>query len=201
MRAPVFFQRFVFGAALVAATSALAASPPTRIRGTVETLTGDLLTVKQADGTETTIHLPPHLSVTALANSKLSDIKAGDYVGSAAVAGADGKLHAQEVHIFSETMRGVGEGHHPMAGPSQTMTNATVATVKADPSGSTLRLTYPGGEQAIEVGPDTRIVAIIPGDMALVKPGALVAVMVNPQGDGALTARAIQAEKDGVPPL
>lgn len=201
MRAPVFLHRLVLGVALLAATSALAATPPTRIRGTVATVAGDVLTVKQDDGTEQAIRLPPNIAVTALANRKLSDIKAGDYVGSAAVAGADGKLHAQEVHIFSEAMRGVGEGHHPMAGPNQTMTNATVATVKADPSASTLRLTYPGGEQAIEVGPETRIVAIIPGDLSLLKPGALVAVVVNPQSDGSLTARFIQAEKDGVPPL
>ncbi len=185
----------------LAASSAGAAGPPTRVKGTVTAVDGSVLTVKTAEGATAAIQLPANVQVTALANRTLADIKAGDYVGSAAVKGEDGKLHAQEVHIFTPAMRGIGEGHHPMGGPNQTMTNATVATVSADPAGTTLRLTYPGGEQAIEIGPDTRIVAIIPGDRALLKAGALVSVFVNPQGDGTLTARSIQAEKDGVPPL
>lgn len=183
------------------ASAAGAASLPTRIKGAVQSLDGNVLEITDAAGKAQAIRLPANIKVTALENRKLADIKAGDYVGSAAVAGADGKLHAQEVHIFAPEMRGAGEGHHPMAGPNQTMTNATVATVSADPAGSLLRLTYPGGEQAIEIGPDTRIVAIIAGDLSLLKPGALVSVFVNPQGDGTLTAGAIQAEKDGVPPL
>ena len=185
----------------LAASSAGAAGPPTRVKGTVTAVDGTVLTVRTAEGTTAAIKLPANVQVSALANRTLADIKAGDYVGSAAVKGDDGKLHAQEVHIFTPAMRGVGEGHHPMGGPNQTMTNATVATVSADPAGTTLRLTYPGGEQAIEIGPDTRIVAIIPGDRSLLKAGALVSVFVNPQGDGTLTARSIQAEKDGVPPL
>ena len=197
-------MRLLLSAAIAlvfAASVANAAGPPTRVKGTVFSLDGSVLTVQTPDGSLDKIALPANVPVTALANRSLADIKAGDYVGSAAVKGDDGKLHAEELHIFTAAMRGVGEGHHPMGGPNQTMTNATVATVTADPAGSTLRLTYPGGEQAIEIGPDTRIVAIIPGDLSLLKPGALVSVFVNPQGDGTLMARAIQAEKDGVPPL
>ncbi len=196
----VLLSAAVLALALIA-TTAGAAAPPTRVKGTVASLAGSQLTVKTAEGALDTITLPANVQVTALAKRTLADIKAGDYVGSAAVKGDDGKLHAQEVHIFTAAMRGVGEGHHPMGGPNQTMTNATVATVSADPAGTMLRLTYPGGEQAIEIGPDTRIVAIIPGDRALLKAGALVSVFVNPQGDGTLMVRSIQAEKDGVPPL
>lgn len=174
---------------------------PNRIRGTVASFSGDVLTVRTDGGEEVRIQLPAGAPVSALANRKLSDIKAGDYVGSAAVEGSDGKLHAQEVHIFAEAMRGAGEGHKPMSGPKQSMTNATVSTVVSDPKGQELRLTYPGGEQDIEIEPDTRIVAMIPGDRSLLKPGAEVAVFVNRQADGTLTARAVQAEKDGVPPL
>ncbi|MCX5516356.1 hypothetical protein [Kaistia algarum] len=201
MRARIAFSTLIVAMSL---TAAVATPPPkhqNRIKGTVEALVGDRLTVKAPDGQDYSIQLPANVSVTALANRRLSDIKAGDYVGSAAVQGADGKLHAQEVHIFAEAMRGAGEGHRPMDGPSQSMTNATVTTVMSDPEGQVLKLSYPGGEQDIEVGPDARIVAIIPGDRSLLKPGAAVSVFVNRQGDGTLTARGVQAEKDGVPPL
>lgn len=174
---------------------------PDRVGGTVETFAGDMLTMKTGDGRTETVRIPPTVNVTALENRKLSDIKAGDYVGSAAVQGADGKLHAQEVHIFAESMRGAGEGHRPMSGASRSMTNATVTTVIADPKGQTLRLTYKGGEQDIEVGPEARIVAIIPGDRSLLKPGAAVSVFVVKGADGSLSARGVQAEKDGVKPL
>ncbi|MBN9016671.1 MAG: hypothetical protein J0H11_04595 [Rhizobiales bacterium] len=190
-----------FLALLLPGLAAAAETAPSRISGTIVALEGNMLTVRGADGTETSIRLPEKVSVTALAERRLDDIKAGDYVGSAAVAGPDGKLHAQEVHIFTETMRGVGEGHRPMSGPNQTMTNATVTTVISDPVGHTLKLRYKDGEQDIEVGPDARIVAIIPGDRSLLKTGAAVSVFVGRSPDGTLTARAVQAEKDGVKPL
>ena len=199
----------LLGAAIVSIAAAVSSvalageagsKTPTRIRGVVETLSGDTLIVKEADGTRAAISLPPHISVTALANRSLSNIKAGDYVGTAATPGDGGALVAEEVHIFPQSMRGAGEGHHPMDGPNRTMTNATVATVAADPKGDVLTLTYPGGSQTVAIGPKTRIVAIIPGDLSLLKPGAEVSVVVNP-ANGTPTARFIQAEKDGVPPL
>ena len=115
--------------------------------------------------------------------------------------GADGKLHAQEVHIFPDAMRGTGEGHRPMGAPKQSMTNATVAVVVTAPQGRVLQMRYKGGEQSIVVDPGTRIVELIPGDRSLLKPGAAVSVFVNKAEDGTLTARSIQAEKDGVKPL
>ncbi|MCX5496550.1 hypothetical protein OSH11_17730 [Kaistia dalseonensis] len=187
----------------LAATTAMAQAPamPVRVSGTIVTFDGGLLSIRTDKGADETLKLSPDLRVTALVNRQLSDINAGDYVGSAAVAGPDGKLHAQEVHIFASNMRGAGEGHRPMAGPNQSMTNATVTTVLADPTGHTLRLTYPGGEQDIEVGSDARIVQIVPGDRSLLKPGAAVSLFVSKAADGTPTVRSIQAEKDGVKPL
>lgn len=194
--ASAFFLAFASGAAF-----AQQDAMPERVGGTVKSFVGDVLTVKTGGGQIRAIIVPAEIRVTALQNRKLSDIKAGDYVGSAAVQGPDGKLHAQEVHIFAESMRGAGEGHRPMSGASRSMTNATVTTVVADPKGQTLRLSYKGGEQDIEVGPDARIVAIIPGDRSLLKPGAAVSVFAIKGADGSLTARGVQAEKDGVKPL
>jgi hypothetical protein len=88
-----------------------------------------------------------------------------------------------------------------MAGPQQSMTNATVAEVVTAPVGRTLKLKYPGGEQEIDVSPDARVVEIIPGDLSLLKPGAAVAVFAAKADDGSLTARGVQVEKDGVKPL
>jgi hypothetical protein len=189
------------GSLTVPAFAQAPAGTPTRITGTVQTATAQQLVVATADGHTASIALPAQITVTALVNRTLADIKPGDFVGSAAIKGMDGKLHAQEVHIFPEAMRGTGEGHRPMDKPDQTMTNATVGEVATATDGQTLTLTYAGGQQQIDVGPDARIVAFVPGDRGLLKPGAAVAVSALKAPDGSLTARSIQAEKDGVKPL
>jgi hypothetical protein len=187
---------FIFGGAF-----SLAAQTPRPISGTLVSFEGSTLVVKRSTTDQVTIQVPPEVKVGAVAERKLEDIKPGDFVGSAAVRGPDGKLHAQEVHIFPDAMRGTGEGHHPMSGPNQTMTNATVAQIVTANTGRVLQLRYGSGEQAIVVDPGTRIVVLIPGDRSLLKPGSAVLVFVKKEADGSLTARAIQAEKDGVKPI
>jgi len=172
---------------------------PTRIGGTIESFDGSLL--RLAVGSRVSeIVVPPDLPIGAVAERKLSDIRAGDYVGSAAVTGKDGRLHALEVHVFAESQRGVGEGHRPMSAPDRTMTNATVAEVAAPAGDGMLHLRYPGGEQTILVGPEVRVVAFVAGDRTLLKPGAAAVVVAVAGADGRLTARSIRAEKDGVEP-
>jgi hypothetical protein len=195
MRIPILL------AALLAASPALAQLPAKRFSGTVDSFDGTTLVVKLRNGSPATILVPPDARIGALANRTLADIKPGEFVGSAAVKGTDGKLHAQEVHIFPEAMRGTGEGNRPMDEPGQSMTNANVAEVAAASSGTALILKYPGGEQTIDVAPGTRIVELIPGDRTLLKPGAAVFASAKPNADGAYVAQYLQAEKDGVKPL
>ena len=185
---------------VLAATPAFAQSVQ-RLHGVVIGLDGPTLTIKAEDDATLRIALPPDIRIGAVRDRTLSDIKPGEFVGSAAIRGRDGKLHAQEVHIFPEALRGTGEGHRPMDQPEQTMTNATVGDVAEAPSGRTLRLRYPGGEQLIEVGPEIRVVGLIPGDRSLLVPGAAVTIRAAAAANGALTALSISAEKDGTKPL
>ena len=191
-------------AALLPAAALLAAAAqgtPVRINGTVTALAGDRLAVRTEDGDALNIQLPPGVRIGAVEERSLSSIQPGEFVGSAARHGRDGKLHALEVHIFPESMRGTGEGHRPMDAPEQTMTNATVDGIATAADGRTLRLRYPGGEQQIEVAPDVRVVGLLPGDRSLLVPGAAVTVRATQGDDDRLTAVSVQAEKNGVKPL
>lgn len=188
---------------------------PLRVHGTIDSFDGQVLTVKSDDGKTLRITIPAELPIRANAKATLADIKPGDFVGSAADKGPDGKLHAEEVHIFPEAMRGTGEGHRPMGpDPARSMTNGTVAT--SDPEARTMTngnitavasnaqnkimtLKYKDGEQTIEVSPDTPIVTLIPGDRSLLKPGSTV-MTIAAQRDGGLVATTITAEKDGLKP-
>lgn len=187
--------------ALAATGSALAQGAGLRAYGTIDRFDGKVLALTTDEGEALSVAMPDGVAVTALAERKLSDIQPGDYVGSAAKKGPDGKLHALEVHIFRPDQRGAGEGHRPMDAPDTTMTNAAVEGLMTSGEGGTLHLTYKGGDQTIVVDPGTRVVSFIPGDRALLVPGATVRIFGAPGTDGGVVARSIQAEKDGVKPL
>jgi hypothetical protein len=192
-------------AALLSA-SALAQTPapegtPTRIRGTIEKLDGQTLTIKSRDGQSMNIALAPNYSVAALVKKSATDIKSGDYVASTGVKGTDGKLHAVEVRIFPEALRGAGEGQYPWdLKPDSTMTNATVAGIAGAPKGQTLKVSYKGSESEYVIDADYPVFGYTQGDASLLKPGAAVFVIALKKPDGSLSAQRLTAEKDGVKP-
>ena len=187
--------------ALPAAAQNAPEGTPTRIRGTVEKLDGQALTVKSREGQQVTITLAPNVAVAYLVKKSLADIKAGDFVASTSMKGTDGKNHSIELRIFPEALRGVGEGQYAWdLAPESLMTNATVSGVTGAPQGQTLKVTYKGGESELVVGPETPIFGYGTGDMSLLKPGAAVFIVAQKQADGTLTAARVTAEKDGVKP-
>jgi hypothetical protein len=195
------YMRLSLAATLMAVSmTSVLAQTPMRVAGTVASYSDSILTVKNSTGDNIAVTLAPDVKIVTIENRQLTDIKSGDFVGAAAMKGKDGKLHGQVIRIFTEGMRGTGEGSRPMGEPNQSMTNATVATVAADPTAHTLRLTYKGGEQLIQVDPETKILAFVDGDPSLLKPGAAVSVYASKASDGKLSAKFVQAEKNGVKP-
>ncbi len=87
----------------LAALPAFAQAPPdgtpTVVRGTVEKLDGQSLTVKPKEGPPVTIALAANFTVAGVAKRSLADIKPGDYVATNSIKGTDGQLHAIEMHI------------------------------------------------------------------------------------------------------
>lgn len=197
---------------LVAAVPALAqqppaqppAQPPVRVRGTIEKVDGDVLTVKNRAGETLAIKLADNARVLGMVKATLDDIKPGAYVGISALPQADGSQRALHVHLFLEAMRGVAEGHGPWdAQPTSTMTNATVAEVTSVPDGRTLLVKYKGEEKKIVVPANTPIVNYVPGDKADLKPGAHIFIIAaRRQPDGTLAAAGVSVGRDGlVPPM
>jgi hypothetical protein len=190
--------------ALVALPAAAQNTPegtPTRIRGTVEKLDGQALTVKSRDGQPLTIALAPNFTVSYLVKKSLSDIKAGDYIATTSTKGTDGKNHAVELRIFPEALRGTAEGQFAWDSmPNSLMTNATVSGITGAPQGQTLKVTYKGNESEIVVDPDSSVFGYGAGDAALLKSGAAVFIVALKKADGSLSASRVTAEKDGVKP-
>ena len=174
---------------------------PTRIRGTVEKLDGQALTVTAREGQQVTVTVLPNHPVAYLVKKSLADIKSGDFVATTSMKGTDGKNHSVELRIFPESMRGLGEGQYAWdLMPDSLMTNAIVTGIAGAPQGQDLKVTYKGGESEIVVGPNTPIFGYGVGDTSLLKPGAAVFIVAVKKPDGTLSPVHVAAEKDGIKP-
>ena len=186
------------------AVAQMAASTLVNVRGKVEKVEGNTLTVKSRDGKTIPVTMGDKFGVLGVKKISLSDIKENDFVGIAAAPGKDGKLHAQEVLLFPEAARGTGEGHYAwdLKGKNDSMTNATVAQVEKVTKGdtTTLKLKHKDGENDIVVGPKTPVVTFAPDELSLLKPGAAVFIRASKKPDGTLTAQRAIVEKNGVKP-
>jgi len=158
--------------------------------GTVEAFDAGSITVKGEAGAPETFKLAPNLIAVQNKPATLNDIKANDFVASAAVRKEDGKLYSTELRIFPDIMRGVGEGQRPMNDArNQTMTNATVTGTAIVGGNNTIKVKFQGGESELIVSPGVPVTAIVPADRALVKPGARVRVQGTKTADGAVVNR------------
>lgn len=173
---------------------------PTRIRGTVEKLDGQNLTVKSRDGQSLAVALAPDVEVLTLVKKTLADIKPGDFVASTGVKDKDGKIHAIEARIFPKATPDGGRQFAWDLMPDSVMTNATVGTVTKAAQGAMLHVTFTGGESDYSIGPEVPILANAPGDKSLLKPGAAVFVIALKKADGTVTSARLYAEKDGIKP-
>ena len=183
------------------ASSAFAQAPaaPTRLRGTIEKIAGDDLTVKTRAGQSLAVKLTSSTSFAGVFNAKLEDIKPGSFIGTAAAPQPDGSLKALEVTVFPAGMHG-GEGHYAWdLTPTSTMTNGTVGDLKVS-NGRMVTLSFPGGEKTIYVPTDVPIVTFEPADRSKLVAGAHVIVTETKAADGSLTAIRVQVGENGVIP-
>jgi hypothetical protein len=189
---------FLVAGLLSLASAVASAQAPMRVRGTVTSLDGDVLSVKTRDGKDVKINLAPNFAVAAAKAVPLSAFGPGSYVGSTAKKNAAGQLVASEVHRLPPT---AAAGHTPWdTSPGDTMTNANVAAVVKATGGNEITLEYKGGSQKILVPDGTPIVDFAPGDRSLLVPGATVFVVAAVAADGKLSAPRVAVSKDGVKP-
>ncbi len=199
------FLRPLVAVAMLAASTTYAPaqqSPtPSRVRGTVEGVNGDVLAVKSRGGQDVSLHMTPDVRVLGITKIPLSDIKVGSFVGTTTVPGPGGTQNAVEVHVFPEAMRGTGEGSRPWdLRPHSSMTNATVADSVVSNDGHTLLIKYRGGEKKVLVSPETPIVTYVPGDKSELKAGAKVIAFTKKLPDGSLETDRVGVGRDGLTP-
>jgi hypothetical protein len=171
------------------------------INGTVSSVQGQQLTIHSAEHGDVTVSLATDTRIIDQEPSSLEEVKAGRFIGTTAIQRSDGQLHATEIHIFPESMRGAGEGHYPMGAPNTTMTNGNIEAVNGS-VGATggagghgplkLTITYHGGQTQVDVPPGVTVTRMSAGSPALLVPGAHVTVLPQrAEGSGVRAAAVI----------
>ena len=181
-------------AALLAGPALSQAPSAVTVAGTVTAIESGSIAVKKDDGTTETVKLAPNFLVMRNTAVTLGDIKTNDFIASAAMRGADGKLHSTELRIFPEAMRGLGEGQNPMNdGRGQIMTNATVTGTAMVGANNTIKVKFPGGESELVVGPGVPVTRIDSVETSQLAIGAKVRLRATPDAGG-LTTRNVTVQ-------
>ena len=174
-----------------------------RVRGTVERIDGPVFVVKARDGSELKLTVTEdHPLFVVIVPGKMSDIKAGMYVGSAGTMQEDGTQKAIEVHIFPESMRGTGDGHYDWdLLPKSKMTNGNVEQAVTGVDGPLLSVKYKDGEKKLVVTPQTVVVTYEMGKREDIQPGTKIFVAAaKKQPDGTLLTPRITYGRNGEGP-
>ena len=173
----------------------------TRVRGVIESLSGDRLVVRTREGGDATIALKAGWKVAGIRQASVEDIKPGDFVGVASLPKGSGPDGAIEVLIFPASMKGTGEGNRPWdAQPNSQMTNATVSNAVKSVDGHTITLTYQGKEKIITIADATPIVTLAPATKDDLKAGAGVIVTGEKAADGSISASQVAVGLNGITP-
>ena len=189
-------KRFALLLLLLVATAALAQAP-TRVRGTITSVDGDVLSVKSREGKELKIQLAPDAQVALTKKASAADFKPGAYVGVTSVKGPDGRLVARRVHALGPQVPQMHAAWDSI--PDSMMTNATLDATAQVGAGTELVLKNKDGEQKILVTPQTEYYTFAPGTRADLKPGESIFTGAA-QKDGKLVAQRVTVSKDGVKP-
>jgi hypothetical protein len=201
---PHTYLRPLIAFAMVATSSFFALAQqtaPSRVRGAIEAVDGDILSVKSRGGEVVKLHMTGDIRIVGIAKISLGDIKVGSFVGVTTVPGPDGSQNAVEVHVFPENMRGTGEGSRPYdLRPNSTMTNATVAETVAGNDGHRLLVKYKDGEKKVVVAADTPVVTYVPADRSDLKAGAKIIAFMKKLPDGSFETNRVSVGRDGITP-
>ena len=191
-------MRTVAALLMVFVASTALAQTSVRVRGTISSLNGDVLSVKTREGRDVQLHLAPDTQVATTKKVGADEFKPGSYVGVTSVKGPDGRLVAQRVHALGPQVPQMHGAWDSI--PNSMMTNANIESSAQVSGGNELTLKYKDGEQKILVTPQTQYFTFDNGSRADLKPGETIFAGARMDNDGKLVAPRVAVSKNGVKP-
>jgi hypothetical protein len=198
--------RVLAATALVAAFAVTSAQAQNvRVRGAIESVSGNTVMVKGRDGASLKLVLKDNANVRGVVKASLADVKAATNVAITSRPRADGTLEAVELRIFPPGPFNSFHGDWDLT-PGSFMTNGSAQTSVAAVDGQVLTVEYkiPPDKTDVKkilVTPKTIIATTVAGNKDDLKPGLRVFVAGAPKlPDGSLDVANIQVEKEIPPP-
>ena len=184
------------------AAPAAPAAVAQRLRGTIDALNGNVLSITSRDGSKIDVKLADNWAVQAVFAVKPDEIKDGDFVGAVATKRADGVMVAQAIQVLDPAIRERAQGDTAWdLTPESLMINADLAQVVKNNGGIfTVKLTHNKATYDLLIAPNTPIQRYAPGEKSQVVKGAAVFINAQKQPDGTYTATTVRAETNGVKP-
>lgn len=187
----------LFAVSLLMLASLSAQAQIVRLRGTIASLDGDVLSVKTREGKDVKLQLAPDAQVVTTKKVSAEEFKPGSYVGVTSLKGADGRLVAKRVHALGPQVPQMHGAWDSI--PGSMMTNSNITGITKMGGGSELTLKNKDGEQKILVNSETEYYNFVPGTRADLKPGETIFSGARVEGDKFMTQR-VAVSKDGVKP-
>jgi len=187
----------LFAVSLLMLASLSAHAQVVRLRGTITSLDGDVLSVKTREGKDVKLQLAPDAQVVTTKKVSADEFKPGSYVGVTSLKGADGRLVAKRVHALGPQVPQMHGAWDSI--PGSTMTNSNITGITKMGNGSELTLKNKDGEQKILVNSETEYYNFVPGTRADLKRGETIFTGARVEGDKFMTQR-VAVSKDGVKP-
>lgn len=203
------FPAAVAAAAMFASAAFAQDAAPYHIRGALDAVADETLTLTDDAGAQVDVAAGADTRLFVVGAATLDDIAENQFVGITSIM-SGGERVALEVHIFEESLRGVGEGHYPwtLVEEENMMTNANVAKLVAMDDNRRLTVEYMEGEegartagtQTIVVPPTAAVVHLGPADRSMLVPGERMFLLVRDDENGNPAAIAAVVGRDGVDP-
>src|ERR1700756_807407 len=115
-----------------------------RVRGTIESLDGDVLSVKTREGKDMKIQLAPDAQISTTKKVSADEFKPGSYVGVTSVKGPGGQLVAKRVHALGPQVPQMHAAWDSI--PDSMMTNSNITAITKAGNGNELTLQNKEGE-------------------------------------------------------
>lgn len=184
---------------LALAAPASAQTTPKRIRGTIQSLDGNRLTVVPNAGEPLRVVLAPNYTVGAIVPTTLDKVKPGTTIAIVGF-GPPKQKRAAVISIFPAGAT-VNESQFAWdTQPDSVMTNAPVTADVSGTEGRMLTVTVKGEPIQVSVPPNAIIQETEPGTPAMLTPGAKVLIFAQQAADGTIAAPRVNVGKDGWTP-
>lgn len=160
---------------------------PTPFSGTLVSVNGDNVTLKNKDGKEVVVQMTPGWTVSIPRVAEAGAIKPGSFVATANASVDANSGKSTELRVLEPGYR-PEEGTHGMEGSANQMTHGTVANATKTSAGVELNVTYPGGSRRIIVPSEVTVTFFDPQDRNSLKPGVGVSGVTRKGPDGIFRA-------------